>query len=143
MGINETLRAHESLVEYNLPIGGALVNRITPEFEHEFLQKGREQELECIAELDEKLGMVNVGQLELADSEIVGVEPSTGRSPTLRPRAIAANDWPPRCWTGPPPRVHRGMVADSKRTTSEPVAFPGLSVATCPCAMKTACSLWA
>ncbi|MEE3084571.1 MAG: ArsA family ATPase, partial [Candidatus Thermoplasmatota archaeon] len=43
MGINETMRAYDSLVEYNLPIGGCLVNRITPEFDHPFLSKRRQQ----------------------------------------------------------------------------------------------------
>lgn len=74
MGVNETLRAHESLVDYQLPIGGCLVNRITPEFDHPFLQQRREQELGRIAELEEALEGVNVGRLELADQEIVGVE---------------------------------------------------------------------
>ena len=45
MGINETMRAYDSLVEYKLPIGGCLVNRITPAFDHPYLQKRREQEL--------------------------------------------------------------------------------------------------
>ena len=49
MGINETLRAYDSLVEYKLPIGGCLVNRITPEFDHPFLAKRRTQELDRIA----------------------------------------------------------------------------------------------
>jgi arsenite-transporting ATPase len=74
MGVNETLRAHESLVDYQLPIGGCLVNRITPEFDHPFLQQRREQELGRIAELEEALEGVNVGRLELADQEIVGVD---------------------------------------------------------------------
>ena len=74
MGVNETLRAHESLVDYQLPIGGCLVNRITPEFDHPFLHQRREQELGRIAELEEALKGVNVGRLELADQEIVGVD---------------------------------------------------------------------
>ena len=74
MGVNETLRAYESLLDYNLPIGGCLVNRITPEFDHPFLQKRREQELGRIAELEASLQGVNVGQMELADTEIVGVD---------------------------------------------------------------------
>ena len=102
---------HESLLEYNLPIGGCLVNRITPEFDHEFLQKRRQQELERIAELDEKLGNVNVGQLELADGEIVGVAAlrEVGRTlygePETLPEAIGPHEVggsPPRSapWHG-------------------------------------------
>ena len=72
MGINETLRAHESLLEYRLPIGGCLVNRLTPVFEHPFLANRRTQELERIAELEGGLEGVNVASLELAEQEIVG-----------------------------------------------------------------------
>ena len=86
MGVNETLRAHDSLVEYNLPIGGCLVNRITPAFDHPFLKQRREQELSRIGELEEALKGVNVARLELADTEIVGVESlrSIGQTSTER-----------------------------------------------------------
>ena len=32
MGVNETVRAYDSLMEFQLPVGGCLVNRVTPEF---------------------------------------------------------------------------------------------------------------
>lgn len=129
MGINETMRAYDSLVEYNLPIGGCLVNRITPEFDHPFLAKRRQQELDRIGELGERLAGVNVGQLELADSEIVGVEAlrAVGQTlygePTPLPDAI-----------GPHPigavlhhEVHRGMVGEVDGDVERiQLHFPGL-----------------
>ena len=129
MGINETMRAYDSLVEYNLPIGGCLVNRITPEFDHPFLAKRRQQELDRIGELGERLAGVNVGQLQLADSEIVGIEAlrAVGQTlygePTPLPEAI-----------GPHPigavlhhEVHRGMVGEVDGDVERiQLHFPGL-----------------
>ncbi len=74
MGINETLRAHESLSEYQLPVPNCLVNRVTPEFDHPFLANRRKAELERIAELDSKLENVALGTMELMDTEVVGLE---------------------------------------------------------------------
>ena len=73
MGVNETLRAHQSLLEYKLPVSSCLVNRVTPEFDHEFLQKRRNAELLRISELSESLDGVEVSMMELLDEEVVGV----------------------------------------------------------------------
>ena len=73
MGINETLRAHQSLLEYKLPVSSCLVNRVTPEFDHEFLQKRRNAELLRISELSKSLDGVEVSMMELLDEEVVGV----------------------------------------------------------------------
>ena len=74
MGINETLRAHKSLREYELPVPNCLVNRVTPEFEHPFLMNRRNSELERIEELKEKLNDVEIATMELMDDEVVGLE---------------------------------------------------------------------
>ena len=73
MGVNETLRAHQSLLEYNLPVSSCLVNRVTPEFDHEFLQKRRNAELLRISELSKSLDGVEVSMMELLDEEVIGV----------------------------------------------------------------------
>ena len=129
MGVNETLRAHDSLVDYNLPIGGCLVNRITPEFDHEFLQKRRQQELERITELSEKLNGVKVARLELADSEIVGVDAlrEVGRLLYGDAQALPHSIGPHAIGEVLHHEVHRGMVAqvegDHERVQ---LHFPGL-----------------
>jgi len=74
MGINETLRAHQSLSEYKLPVPNCLVNRLTPEFEHPFLLNRREAELERIEELRENLENVEISTMELMEDEVVGIE---------------------------------------------------------------------
>lgn len=129
MGINETVRAHESLVEYNLPIGGCLVNRITPEFDHPFLQKRRLQELERIEELGDQLGGVNVGRLELADSEIVGIEAlrSVGRLLYGEPDPLPQTIGPHAIGEVLYHEVHRGMVGDVDEDHERiQLHFPGL-----------------
>ena len=74
MGINETLRAHESLSEYKLPVPSCLVNRVTPEFDHPFLSNRREAELDRIEELKGQLENVEIATMELMDTEVVGLE---------------------------------------------------------------------
>ena len=74
MGINETLRAHESLTEYNLPVPNCLVNRLTPEFDHPFLANRRTAELARVEELESSMVGVNIATMELLDDEVVGIE---------------------------------------------------------------------
>ena len=129
MGVNETLRAHESLMEYNLPIGGCLVNRITPEFDHPFLEQRREQELSRIEELEAALNGVNVGRLELADTEIVGVEALRGVGKQLygNVAAIADSIGPHAIGEVLHHEVHRGMVSQLDDATEHiQLHFPGL-----------------
>lgn len=129
MGVNETLRAHESLVDYQLPIGGCLVNRITPEFDHPFLQQRREQELGRIAELEEALEGVNVGRLELADQEIVGVDAlrSVGRLLYGEVEPIESTIGPHGIGRVLFHDVHRGMVTTMDDEFERiQLHFPGL-----------------
>ena len=72
MGVNETLRANASLNEYDLPVTGCLVNRVTPELVHPFLQRRRSEEEGHIAELTETLE-IPITTMELFDSEVQGL----------------------------------------------------------------------
>ncbi len=74
MGVNETLRAYESLLDYQLPVSSCIVNRVTPQFDHPFLKKRRNAELNRITELEEELTRVKVSSIELLDEEVVGLE---------------------------------------------------------------------
>ena len=129
MGVNETLRAHTSLKEYNLPIGGCLVNRVTPEFDHPFLRQRRDQELERIEELETALGGVHVGRLDLADQEIVGVDALRNIGAILYGEVNPLPDT-----IGPHAvgevlhhRIHRGMVCEmSEEGERIHLHFPGL-----------------
>ncbi len=74
MGVNETIRAYDSLIEYKLPISSCIVNRVTPEFDHPFLKKRRDAELNRITELKELLTQVEVCSMELLEHEVVGID---------------------------------------------------------------------
>ncbi len=74
MGINETVRAYSSLIEYHLPVSACIVNRVTPQFDHPFLKNRREAELKRITELEEQLTSVEVSSMELLDQEVVGID---------------------------------------------------------------------
>ena len=130
MGVNETIRAHESLLHHHLPIGGCLVNRVTPSIDHSFLQRRREQELQRISELEQRLEGVHVGQLELADEEIVGLESLR----TVGHRLYGApHEWPTTI--GPHQmglvlhhEVHRGMTVELEDAVERVhLHFPGLN----------------
>ena len=55
MGVNETVRAHEALAEFNLPVSGCVINRMTPDLEHEFIQTRRINEKSNIELLKSQL----------------------------------------------------------------------------------------
>ena len=74
MGVNETVRAYNSLVDYQLPVSACIVNRVTPQFDHPFLQNRREAEQNRITELRDKLTSVEVSSMELLDQEVVGID---------------------------------------------------------------------
>ena len=74
MGVNETVRAYDSLVGYRLPVSSCVVNRLTPEFDHPFLEQRRAAELGRISELIDLLPDVKVSNLELLEHEVVGVD---------------------------------------------------------------------
>ncbi|MGB0463767.1 MAG: ArsA family ATPase, partial [Candidatus Poseidoniaceae archaeon] len=58
MGVNETVRAYNSLIDYQLPVSACIVNRVTPKFDHPFLQNRREAEQNRITELKDRLTSV-------------------------------------------------------------------------------------
>ena len=74
MGVNETVRAYSSLIEYHLPVSACIVNRVTPQFDHPFLKNRREAELKRITELEEQLTSVEASSMELLDQEVVGID---------------------------------------------------------------------
>ena len=74
MGVNETVRAYNSLVDYQLQVSACIVNRVTPQFDHPFLQNRREAEQNRITELKDKLTSVEVSSMELLDQEVVGID---------------------------------------------------------------------
>ena len=74
MGVNETIRAHESLSEFKLPVSGCIINRLTPDLDHEFIQTRREHEKENIRQLRKGLPEIHIHESNLQDSDIHGLD---------------------------------------------------------------------
>ncbi len=83
MGVNETIRAHQSLAEFNLPVTGCVINRMTPDLDHSFIQTRRENERKNVSELKAALPDLNLHEVELKDSDIHGIESLRGISNEL------------------------------------------------------------
>ena len=114
MGVNETLRAYESLIEYQLPISSCIVNRVTPEFDHPFLAKRRNAELNRISELEQALANVKVSAIELQDEEVVGIDNLRIIANKLYGRVISINDdlGPHEIGDVVKHSIHRGMCRE-------------------------------
>lgn len=74
MGVNETIRAHQSLAEFNLPVTGCVINRMTPDLNHSFIQTRRENERKNVSELKAALPDLTLHEVELKDSDIHGID---------------------------------------------------------------------
>ena len=74
MGVNETVRAYKSLAEFELPVTGCVINRMTPDLEHEFIQTRRTNEAGNVKTLTESLPNLHLHEVELKDSDIHGLD---------------------------------------------------------------------
>ncbi len=73
MGVNETVRAYASLAEFNLPVSGCVVNRLTPDIDNEFIQTRRTNERKNISDLQAEIPNLYIHEVELKDSDIHGL----------------------------------------------------------------------
>ena len=74
MGVNETVRAHQALAEFNLPVSGCVINRMTPDLDHEFIQTRRANEKSNIELLKSQLPDLHLHEVELKETDIHGLE---------------------------------------------------------------------
>ncbi|MBS83803.1 MAG: arsenic-transporting ATPase [Euryarchaeota archaeon] len=74
MGINETLRAYESLAEFNLPVSGCVINRMTPDLDNDFIQTRRSNERTNVEQLSNELPDLHIHEVELKDTDIHGLD---------------------------------------------------------------------
>ena len=74
MGVNETLRAYESLAEFDLPVSGCVINRMTPDLDNDFIQTRRANERKNVELLREELPDLNLHEVELKDTDIHGLD---------------------------------------------------------------------
>ena len=128
MGVNETLRANTSLKEYELPVTGCLVNRVTPELDHPFLIQRRKEEQGHIQELNDKL-KIPVTTMDLFDGEVQGLERLRAYGHLLYGdiSELDINLGPYEVGDRLNHTVHRGMYVDSDEDIERIyLHFPGL-----------------
>ena len=128
MGVNETLRANTSLKEYELPVTGCLVNRVTPELDHPFLIQRRKEEQGHIKELNEQLE-IPVTTMDLFDGEIQGLERLRSYGELLYGdvSVLGENLGPYEIGDRLTHTVHRGMYVESDSDVERIyLHFPGL-----------------
>jgi len=73
MGVSETVRARMALAEFGIPVGGVVVNRVTPDIDHEFLSGRREVEFSRISQLSSELELP-LTIVELMNTDVQGFE---------------------------------------------------------------------
>lgn len=128
MGVNETLRANTSLKEYELPVTGCLVNRVTPELDHPFLIQRRKEEQGHIKELNEQLE-IPVTTMDLFDGEVQGLERLRAYGELLYGdvNELGIELGPYEIGSRLNHTVHRGMYVESDSDTERIfLHFPGL-----------------
>ena len=74
MAISETIRASIQLSEFNIDINGIVINRLTPELDHEFLISRRNIEQSYVEELCEYFKETDIAKVELGNSDIHGID---------------------------------------------------------------------
>ena len=74
MSVEESARAAEALSQFSIQIEGVIINRVTPEFDHPFLQNRRDAEQSHIQSLRDRFGSMAVALVDLDDSDIYGLE---------------------------------------------------------------------
>lgn len=107
MGVNETVRAHQALAEFNLPVSGCVINRMTPDLDHEFIQTRRINEKSNIELLKSQLPDLHLHEVELKETDIHGLESLRDMSKELH-GSISVDDGLGPFTVGLGLDVHRG-----------------------------------
>lgn len=114
--------------EYELPVTGCLVNRVTPELDHPFLIQRRKEEQGHIQELNDKL-KIPVTTMDLFDGEVQGLERLRAYGHLLYGdiSELDINLGPYEVGDRLNHTVHRGMYVDSDEDIERIyLHFPGL-----------------
>ena len=74
MAVDETVRAARSLSEIGIDVNGVLVNRITPDLDHPFIQQRRQIEQVHLQQLKEHFDELPVAEVPLEAGDIHGLE---------------------------------------------------------------------
>lgn len=78
MAVAETKRAAVALAEYHIHVGGVVVNRLTPDLDHPFIQGRRKAEQGHLVLLREAFPDVPMAEVALAPADIHGLDALRG-----------------------------------------------------------------
>ncbi len=73
MAVSETIRASNQLSEFEIDINGVIINRLTPDLDHEYLISRRKIELNYVEELSEYFSNKKIAKIELGNSDVHGI----------------------------------------------------------------------
>ena len=73
MAVSETIRASNQLSEFDIEINGVIINRLTPDLDHEYLISRRKIELNYVEELSEYFSNKKIAKIELGNSDVHGI----------------------------------------------------------------------
>ena len=74
MAVSETRRAAEALDEYGITVNGVIVNRVTPDLDHPFLQARRDTEQGYLQELRGLFGGLPIVEIALGETDVHGLD---------------------------------------------------------------------
>lgn len=74
MAVAETTRAAEALDEYGITVNGVIANRVTPDYDHHFIQSRRETEQGYLEDLKQLFGGLPVAEIPLSESDVHGLD---------------------------------------------------------------------
>ncbi len=129
MGVSETVRARVALAEFGIPVGGIVVNRVTPDIDHEFLSGRRDVEFSRISQLTSELELP-ITIVELLNTDVQGVEllRDIGAHLFGNPSDPGVGLGPFEIGTELSLMVHRGMwYSDSNGERTIQLHMPGIS----------------
>ena len=73
MAVAETVRAAETLSEYDIAVNGVIVNRITPDYDHPFIQQRRESEQKHLQNLKDCFAPLPIAEVPLEANDVHGL----------------------------------------------------------------------
>ena len=87
------MRAYESLAEFNLPVSGCVINRMTPDLDNDFIQTRRSNERLNVEQLRDELPDLHLHEVELKDTDIHGLDLLRSISLNCMERFPFQKDW--------------------------------------------------
>ena len=74
MAVEESVRAFAALESYGITTEAVIINRVTPDFDHPFIQQRREVEQSHIRSLRGQFGELAIAEIPLQDGDVYGLD---------------------------------------------------------------------